>query len=225
MTEDQSSESHKQKDHKTTSTNKQGAAFAIILISLIVAAASAWMLVGTYSTVSGLQDSRMSLLLESSALKSEAYYHKSSLAAHRTAILMESVKGSESNDVSMKRLALSIAMAKNGTGFEDRLMERIRQNATEEELNSMRTSFLTSLFENYPPALKGQEGIQMQMDAVIIELRAAGGALDQSDLKLKEAADLSSRISDGQESAKNLWRSLILSMLIALSIGAHLLKD
>ncbi|MEK6960719.1 MAG: hypothetical protein AABX47_06085 [Nanoarchaeota archaeon] len=221
MTEDQSSESHKQKDHKTTSITKQEIAFAIILISFIVAAASAWMLVGTYSNVNQLQDSRMSLLLEASALKSEAYYHKSSLASHRTAILMESVKDAETKDVSTKRLALSIAMAKNGTGFEDRLMERIRQNASDDELNSMRTSFLISLFENYPPALKGQEGIQMQMDAVIIELRAAGMALGQSDLKLKETAELSAQIKDKQEYAKNLWRSLILSILIALFLGAY----
>jgi len=212
MTEDQSSESHKPKGQKATSGYKTAALSVILSVLLLAAATSAWMIADKDMDLKKLATSYSENMIASSSLKMAYNTHRTSAAIHRMAILEESVRGSEPKDVSVKRLALSIAMAKNGTGFEDRLMERIMQNASDDELNGMRTSFLTSLFENYPPALKGQEGIQMQMDAVMLELRAAGDAIRMSEAKMKEATVISESIGEAQENVLDLWRILIVSL-------------
>lgn len=214
-------EDHPIGSHKAAKDQRHRSICIIIVILLLGAAASAWMIVDARATIETNWDSYVSLGIEARSLSLEAASHRTTAAVHRMALMDEAVREAPSKDVSVKRLGLSIAMASNGTGFEDRFLESARQGTSKEELESMRTSFLTSLFENYPPALERQEGIQMQMDAVMIELQAAGTLLDQSERKTDEARETLSLLEQARNKEATSWKTMIGFLLLAALVAMY----
>ncbi len=111
---------------------------------------------------------------------------------------------------------------KNGTGFEDRIAEKLAQNATDQDIDAMRASFLSSLFENYPPAVKRQEAIQMQMDALLIELKGSASARRQEQAAIDQSKQTLSRLNEEHAKGKISLRALMLLLLSAAFGALHL---
>lgn len=190
--------------------------FSLLFASLVIAAGA-----GLLTAQSGFDFNRYSQIYldlhsQANTRYVEAQFHRVRGGMHSLGMIEESVREAPARDISSKRLALSIALTKNGTGFEDRFIERVRQNATEEELNAFRNSFLSSLFESAPSALQRQETIQMHMDVLQTQLQHVGRLLNEGHALEQEASQ--ERLQADRAEVRSIlgWKSLLILMLAAV---------
>lgn len=148
--------------------------------------------------------------------------HRLRAGVHESAVMEEAIRDAPGKDITVKRLALSIALSKPGTGFEDRILGLARNNASQEEIEQFKNSFLTSLFENFPPSRNRQEAILMQMDVVLIQLqqaamyaRVAEQHRNAGNLALEKAK------AAGQALRWSLMQAVILVLAALFSLQAH----
>lgn len=187
-----------------------------ILAPLVFLAISSFVVLDAYQ---GARDHQLAFQKAdtlSQRYSGEASTHLSAAAVHRAMMMEDAVKDAPAKAPSEKRLALSLALAANGTGFEDQIMSRIKNNATDAEIEGMRVSFLTSLFQFFPPALKNQEGIQMQMDGLLVELKTAGVLVRQAEVASAEADAALSMEHEARMKLSKAWPSLLLFLLSAI---------
>lgn len=190
--------------------------FYLLFVSLALAAGAGFLAAQAHFDYGQHAEQYLDLNREAGSRMVEAQFHRARGGVSSMAMIEEASRDAPPKDLTSKRLALSIALTKNGTGFEDRFVERAMQNATEDELNQFRNSFLTSLFESAPSSLRRQEVIQMHMDVLQNELRHAARLIGEAKTLQDQAVVERSQSNKAAIQSVLCWKALILLFLAAI---------
>lgn len=189
------------------------AGFYLLFLSLALTTISGLFAVQAHFDYLRHSQSFLDLHEQANARQTQAQFHRARGGVSSMAMIEEAAREAPPKDLGGKRLALSIALTQNSTGFEDNFIDKAQKNASDDELNRFRNTFLTQLFEAAPSSLRRQEVIQMHMDVLLNELRHAARLLSEAQSLNEQAAHERVLADKASLQSQLCWKALILLLL------------